>query len=316
MNKAIITGASGFIGSHLTHKLAENNVEVWAVIHPNNSKKCYVNHEKNIHYVYCDIEELSYYIGKKNFFRDADVFYHLAWQGVNTCYRNNMEYQMANIDICLKCIKFASENNVKKFILPGSTSEYLYNNKPIDENAIPSPQNAYGSVKVALRFLAEGYARQCGIPLIYTVITGIYAADRRDNNIIFYVIEKLLKKEKPSVTKLEQLWDYVNIQDVVEALMLIGDFGKPNAFYAIGHGDNWPLRRYVDIIRNYIDPEAEIGIGDIPYDSDKLPNSCVNLTKIFEDTGFTPKVNFENEIKNIIGIIALEMTNIDRNSQF
>lgn len=58
------------------------------------------------------------------------------------------------------------------------------------------------------------------------VITGIYAADRRDNNIIFYVIDKLLRKEKPLMTKLEQLWDYINIRDVVEALTLIGEKGQ------------------------------------------------------------------------------------------
>ena len=305
MKKVIVTGATGFIGTYLVKRLASENVEVWAVIYPNDPKKSSINSLRNVHCVECSIEELLQHTDM--FPKDADVFYHLAWQGVNAKDRDNMECQIANINMGLQCIKFAAEIDVKKFILPGSTSEYLYYGKPIDEKAIPSPQNAYGSVKVALRYLAQEYARQFGLSFIYTVITGIYAADRRDNNVIFYVIEKLLKKEKPSVTKLEQLWDYVNIRDVVEALVRIGRFGKANTFYTIGHGDNWPLYKYIDIIHNYIDPTAPIGIGEIPYKDDRLPSSCVDLTKIFEDTGFVPKVQFEDEIKKVIDTMASKM---------
>lgn len=305
MQNVIVTGADGFIGTHLLQKLADESIEVWAIVHPDSVTKTRIRFQKNVHCIECAIENLLQYMDV--FPKKVDAFYHLAWQGVNAQDRNNVECQMANIDMTLQCIKFAAGIKAKKFILPGSTSEYLYYGKPIDEKAVPSPQNAYGSVKVALRYLAQEYARQYDLPFIYTVITGIYAADRRDNNVIFYVIEKLLKKEKPSVTKLEQLWDYVNIQDVVEALLRIGRFGKANAFYTIGHGDNWPLYKYIDIIHSYIDPTAPIGIGEVPYKDSRLPSSCVDLTRIFEDTGFVPEVSFEDEIKKVIDAMATEI---------
>lgn len=308
MKKVIITGADGFIGSNFVKKLVENQIEVWAVIYPQSKTKHRISGLRGVHCVEADISELNIRI--EEFPREADAFYHFAWQGVNADERNDLELQLANIDLCLQAIKLAANLGVHKFILPGSTSEYLYYGKPINEFAIPSPQNAYGSVKVALRYLAEQYARQLKVSFIYVVITGIYAADRKDNNVIFYTIDKLLRGEKPSVTKLEQLWDYVNIQDVVEALSLIGAKGKNGVFYAIGHGDNQPLYKYIEIIRDYIDGSLPLGIGEVPYANDRLPSSCIDLTKIYEDTGFIPKVNFEDGIKEVIDMMKKEICNV------
>lgn len=305
MNQVVITGADGFIGSNFIKKLIQDNVEVWAVLYPQSNTKDRIYALKNVHCVETDIAKLSENHSK--FPNEVDAFYHFAWQGVNAQERDDLNVQLVNIDLCLKAIQFASDIHAKKFILPGSTSEYLYYGKPINENAVPSPQNAYGSVKVALRYLADQFARQCNIGFIYTVITGIYAADRRDNNVIFYVIDRLLRGMKPSVTKLEQLWDYINIQDVVEALELIGDKGQPGAFYAVGCGDNQPLRNYIEMIHQLIDPTLPIGIGDIPYNNDILPSSCIDLAKLHEDTGFVPKIKFESGIKDVIDAMKKEI---------
>lgn len=305
MKRVIITGADGFIGSNFIKELVQRQVKVWAVIHPESQAKYRLEGMAGVHCVESYISQLNDRIAE--FPSGADGFYHFAWQGVNANERNDMELQLQNIDLCLQCVNFAAAVGAKKFILPGSTSEYLYYGKPINEFAVPSPQNAYGSVKVALRYLAEQYAHQIDIGFVYVVITGIYAADRKDNNVIFYTIDKLLREEKPSLTKLEQLWDYVNIKDVVEALALIGEKGKNGAFYAVGHGDNQPLCRYIEMIRDYISPELELGVGEVPYASDRLPSSCIDLTRLYNDTGFTPKVSFEEGIKEVINIMKKEI---------
>lgn len=304
MEKVIITGATGFIGSNLIKKLIKENVEVWAVIHPDSQAKEKVYAVEGVHCVECSIDTLREHLDE--FPRDVDVVYHLAWRGVNAHEREVMEIQVQNIDLCLESMRFATALNAKKFIMPGSTSEYWYYQKPIDKDALPCPQIAYGSVKVALRFMAEVYAAELGLEFIYVVIAGIYAPDRRDNNVIFYTIDKLLKGEKPSLTKLEQLWDFVHIDDVVEALHLIGKSGKTNAFYAVGHGDNQPLYKYIEQIHQYIDPTLPIGIGEVPYNAERLPCSCIDLSAVCEDTGYVPKVDFETGIKAVIDAIKME----------
>lgn len=304
MKRVIVTGADGFIGSNLIKRMILENVEVWAIVHPESTTKERIRKLSNVHCVECAVEDLSSRI--QEFPEKADAFYHFAWQGVDALERNDLEIQLKNIDICINALKFASQTGARRFIIPGSTSEYLYYGKPINECATPSPMNAYGSVKVALRYLAKQYARQLGIDFIYVVITGIYAKDRRDNNVIFYVIDQLLKGEKPALTRLEQLWDYVNINDVTEALFLIGEKGKKDGFYAIGHGDNWPLRKYIDMIHDYIDPTLPLGIGEVPYPDGVLPSSCIDLTTLKNDTGFMPKIDFKEGIKDVIDTMKEE----------
>lgn len=304
MKTAIITGADGFIGTHLIEYLREKNVEIWAVVYPGSPNKDQYLGREGIHTICTELSALGEHIDQ--FPVGADAFYHFAWQGVNANARNDFSLQQGNISLTLECMELAAALRAKKFILPGSTSEYLYYGKPINEEAIPSPQNAYGSVKVALRYLAAAYARQLGLDYIYVVITGIYAADRKDNNVIFLTIDKLLDGEKPSLTRLEQKWDYIYIDDLVEALYLVGEKGKAGRFYAIGHGDNWPLKQYIEMVRQCIDPSLPLGIGDIPYQNERIPSSCIDLSAITEDTGFVPKVPFEYGIRKVIEAMKKE----------
>ena len=160
---------------------------------------------------------------------------------------------------------------------------------------------------MAVRYLCSDYAEKNNIKFIYTIITGIYAEDRRDNNVIYYTIEKLLKKEKPILTKLEQLWDYVHIDDVTEALRLVGEKGKDGAVYAIGHGDNWGLRNYINIIHKKIDESLPLGIGEVAYSRTELPSSCVDLTDIVIDTGFVPRIDFESGVSRVIDKIRNDL---------
>lgn len=304
MKKALITGADGFIGTHLITELVKNNIEVWAIVHPTSPTKERIKNNPHIHCIECDIFELQEYISCFPF--DIDVCYHLAWQGVNALERDDLSYQMQNISLGIKCIEFAAQINIKKMIFPGSTSEYLFYGKPIDKNATPSASNAYGTVKIAFRYIAEHYTRKLGLEYVYVVLSSIYAADRRDNNVIFYTIDKLLNEEKPSLTKLEQLWDYIHISDAVTALRLVGEKGKPYSFYAIGCGDNQPLYEYIYCIRDYINPSLPLGIGDIPYSSDILPCSCVDIDDITHDTGFLPQIHFADGIKEVIDTMKKE----------
>ncbi len=300
----MITGADGFIGRHLTKELVKEGIEIWAIIHPESKGIQDVPKDSGIHYIECTISNL--YSRLSEFPTDIDVCYHLAWQGVNALERDDWEIQCQNIRLGFQCIEFATAIHIKRIIFPGSTNEYLYYGKPINQNAIPSAKDAYGSIKIALHRMAEYYTQKMGIEYIYVVLSGIYAADRRDNNVIFYTIDKLLNGEKPSLTKLEQLWDYVHIDDVVRALRLVGDIGKDRAFYVVGHGDNQPLYKYIYTIRDYINPSLPLGIGKVPYASEMLPSSCVDMSAVYRDTGYVPQISFEQGIKEVIDTMRRE----------
>lgn len=307
MDTILITGANGFIGEKLVMKLLDEGKEVYAIIYPESNLFEEINNV-NLHVKCIDLNEDMDYSDEFPI-NKIDTMYHFAWIGVKPEFRNDLDLQKKNLKIAFNCMNLATKTGIKRIILPGSTNEYLYNDRPLNKDACPSPDNAYGAVKVAIRYLWNIFAIQNNMEFIYAIITGIYSEDRRDNNVIYYTIDKLLKKEKPSLTNLEQLWDYVYIDDVIEALYLIGERGKTNSVYGIGHGDNWKLSNYIEIIHNKIDASLPLGIGDIPYKTDRLPSSCIDLTDLIRDTGFTPKVDFESGISKVIEKIKKDCKN-------
>lgn len=298
MGTVVITGGDGFIGSHLVRHFSEQGIMVYALTIPQSptvSRIEGISHAVVLQRELSDIQSLAVELPQ-----EPEAFIHLAWAGVSPESRNSLDCQASNIALALQAVRLAAAIGAKRFILPGSTMEYSYCGHPINEHACPSPQNAYGAAKISARYLCEALCEELKLPYIYAVITGIYAADRRDSNVIYYTISELLQGRKPSLTALEQLWDYVHIDDVSRAFYLIATKGIGGAFYSIGHGDNWPLVNYIRQIRDIIDPSLPLGIGEVPYKNARLPSSCVDMTSLNRDTGFVPQIPFETGIKAVI----------------
>ncbi|MBP5288623.1 MAG: NAD(P)-dependent oxidoreductase [Clostridia bacterium] len=303
MDRVIIAGADGFIGSHLCRYFASQGLSVYAQVIPNSPLKGRIEGINGVEIVECDLTRED---AAKLFPQSPKAFLCLAWAGVSPEGRDSFDLQFSNVELVLKAARLAALIRAEKFILPGSTAEYTDCGGPINGDSCPSPQNAYGAAKVSARYLCRALCRELDLPYIYAVITGIYAADRRDSNVIYYAIRQLLDRKKPSLTALEQLWDYVHIRDVERAFYLIATRGKGGAFYSIGHGDNQPLSRYIEQIRDIIDPDLPLGIGEIPYRDGRRPSSCIDLTALRRDTGFEPSVPFEEGIREVIRAIRME----------
>lgn len=310
MKSVVITGADGFIGHHLVQYMTAQGYAVYAIVIAESPTRDRLNGLEGVTVVLGGGEDYPDLAGQLP--QNPTAFIHLAWAGVSPEGRNSTAVQMGNIDLCLRAVRLAAAIGAQRFILPGSTTEYTDCGMAINERACPSPQNAYGAAKVASRYLCAALCEELGLPYIYAVITGIYAADRTDNNVIFYAISSLLEGEKPSFTALEQLWDYVHIDDVIRALFLIAERGKDKAFYAIGHGDNWPLCNYIYQIRDLIDPALPLGIGEIPYKDGRRPSSCVDLTALRRDTGFEPQIPFDEGIRAVIERVAADRKNKEK----
>lgn len=297
-NNVMITGADGFIGNNLCKYLAQNGFRVYAIVRKNSINRYKIEDIGDITIIESELYDIDY-ISKmvpKNFL----ALIHLAWCGVEPESRNSFTEQRVNIDLINYAVNLANTIHARRFLFPGSTFEYIYYGLKINKDAKPSPQDLYGATKIAGRYYAQVLCNKFEIDYIYLVISGIYAPDRNDNNVINYTINKLINGQKPSLTKLEQLWDYVYIDDVVAAIEAIMTKGRRNGFYTVGHGDNWPLLKYINIIRDYINPDLELGIGDIPYNDDVMPMSCVDISDLINDTGYAPKVDFETGISIVI----------------
>lgn len=294
MRVALITGALGFVGRNLTEKLLAKDYKVIAVdcIDP-----ALVQSKENVEYIQSDLTSTEAFASIEC---KCDIMFHLAWAGVKPEARDDIQVQKQNIDMCIFAVELAHTLSIPRLVFLGSTMEYCYNDSAISASSLPTPYNAYGSVKIATRFIAAELCKTYGIDFEYAVVTGIYGPGREDNNVVFYSIKKLLANESPELTACVQKWDFVHIEDVTEALFLIGEKGVPGAFYAVGTGENKTLREYIDVISSIIDNDTAVKFGSVAYKDGKIASSAIDISSLSADTGYKPKYTFEKGIAEVI----------------
>lgn len=294
MKKALIVGANGYVGTNLCNKLVSTDIDVIALVQKGSDYSLLKNLERVncIEFELATIDELE-----DSLLLNVDVLFHLAWSGVSSANKNFVEKQTQNILYGIKVMYFSEKHNIKRVIVAGSASEYAYCNEVITGFNIPYPSDIYSASKIATRYVCQTYANQKGISFIWTAITSVYGPGRNDNNLITYSIKTLLENNKPSFTKLEQRWDYVFIDDLIDALILIGHKGKDGMIYPIGSGISRKMIEYVNIIRNSIDPQLKLGIGDLPYKNKMIDNQILDISSLQNDTGYLPKYSFEEGIQ-------------------
>lgn len=298
MKNAIVTGGTGFIGGWLVQELLNNDYDVTVIVRRRTKLLPEIQNNPKVHVIEKNITDIEVRDFKAN--KEYDVFFHLGWGGVTPKYKNDVSVQLDNIAMSLHAIEIAGEIKCKRFIASGTVAEYALCDGVIDVNAKQSPNDIYGAAKASAYYFLEVRARQLNQPFIWVVIPSTFGERRHDNNIITYTIRSLLNGYKPKYGNLQQMWDFLYVGEVVRAIRLIGESGRTEMIYGIGSGKYETLGAYIKRIRDLINPELELGIGEIPAMSTKTFSSCVNIDDLKRDTGFMPSVTFDEGIKKTI----------------
>ena len=77
----------------------------------------------------------------------------------------------------------------------------------------------------------------------------------------------------------------------------MGEKGKHGAIYPLGSGKTRKLKDYIVSLRDIVNKDAEIGIGEIPYNDNQVMYLCADISQLTADTGFKPDISFEEGIK-------------------
>lgn len=298
----IITGANGFLGSALTNFLANIGVKVIAVVRNENSNIERINQDKNIEIIYCDLSEIAN-VKELITDRDIDVFYHFAWVGVSE--RGDYHSQINNIKYTCDCVELCRNLSCKAFVFASSLWEYeCY--KAMQEEEPIKLSSLYSSAKIAANFMSRTLCNNYGIKYISGIITNVYGVGETSSRLINSTIRKLLNKEETQFTSSTQTYDFIYIDDAVKAFYNIGLMGKNNKSYYIGSLNPRPLKEFLNILKNCIDKEFKLGFGKLPQNGIHLDYNIFDIKAVKNDTGFEPKVSFEEGIKKTIDWIKCQ----------
>lgn len=301
MKRAVISGATGFIGKWLIREMLQNHIEVTAIVR--NAAKLDPEYREKVYIVETDdygLVELPW----KNY----DAFYHLAWSGVDTKDKNQIALQLENIPLALSAMRLAQKSGCGKFIATGTVAEYTMCDGIMNVTNRQTPSDFYGAVKVAVFYMLEVLAQQIEMPFIWAQVPSTFGEGRNDDNIIVYTIKELLSGRKPLYGSLDQMWDFLYVSEVARALRLLGEYGIVGKIYGIGSGEYAYLRDYIQRIRDMIDPRLELGIGELPTSNQRVMSSCVGIYDLMKDTGFKVQIKFEEGMRKTINYYRKQLT--------
>jgi UDP-glucose 4-epimerase len=303
----LVTGGSGFIGSHLVdqliaqgHKVVvvdnlingkkENNSEVAS--HPN-----FIFHETDI----LEAEEM------KQLMRGIDVVYHLACLGVRHSIHSPFENHLVNAEGSLSVLEAARANHVKKFFYI-STSEIYGDIKtfPIDELGVPLPKTVYGSSKLAGENYAYSYWKCYGLDVTITRIFNNYGPrahyEGDAGEIIPRSIVNILYGKRPivfgdgAVTR-----DFFYVKDTARALcQLLDTEGITGEIINIGTGSEITMKDLSQKLLDMMDKSNELSIEFLPDRPADVPRLWVNPAKFESITGFKSNYTFEQGLLETI----------------
>ncbi|SDO32364.1 Nucleoside-diphosphate-sugar epimerase [Eubacterium maltosivorans] len=300
MKNVIVTGANGFVGSHLVRALDKKHIHVFAVVKDENENIDTIQLLENVEIVYCDLFTLDTLKEKIRVESQIDAFYHLAWAGTSGDARANYELQLNNAKAACEAVRLAKEMAIVKFIFAGSIMEYECEKYIPKDLSRPGLGNIYSTGKVAAHYMAKTLAYSIGLDFEAMIISNIYGPGEISARLINTTLSKMLHGEKTSFTKGVQLYDFIYITDAVNAMILIGEKGQAYKNYYIGNREQKPLKQFIIQMRDCIDPCLELGFGEIPFNGPMLTYKEFNTQALYDELDFEPKVSFQEGIKKTI----------------
>ena len=145
--------------------------------------------------------------------------------------------------------------------------------------------------------MGETVAKLSGVEFIPVIITNIYGAGEVSARMINTAVRKLLKGEHCSFTAGYQTYDFIYLTDAIASILAVAEKGQSFHRYYIGSGEPKPLRQFLLEMRDVVAPEAELGLGDLPFQGADIDYSQFDLTKVARDTGYHNQIPFAEGIR-------------------
>jgi NAD dependent epimerase/dehydratase len=306
-NKILITGAAGFIGSHLTELLVKKGCQVKAFIHYN-SKNSWgwledSKYKNNIEVVAGDIRDCDAVFSAMN---GCNSVYHLAALiGIPYSYVSPLAYIKTNIEGTYNVLQ-ASRNLKIENILITSTSETYGTAQyiPIDENHPMVGQSPYSATKIGADHLALSFYRSFDLPVKIVRPFNTYGPRQSARAIIPTVITQILNGQKKlRLGNVTPTRDLTFVKDTANAFLAIA---KSNQLFGeitnIGMNNEISIKDLIRLVAEIMEVEVDIlsDVERVRPDKSEVERLFCDNTKILSNTDWKPVYELRDALSETI----------------
>ena len=327
---ALVTGADGFMGSHLTGALVELGAHVHAFVRANSSGALnnigYLRDRLKVHFAdLTDRTSVDYLVRELRGCPDRPYVFHLGAQAhVGESWHRPYETVAANVLGTLNLLQAIVDwgLEVEKFDTAGTSEEYGNVHEDVShqhdfdaagglilhERSPINPKSIYATSKVAADFLTMNYYDAFGIPGVVTRMFNNYGPRQNPRYVTGTIVTQALAREQVELGNLDPLRDFCFCTDGVRGHLTVAAQGLPGDVYVYGQGENISMRDWAELIlrigeengfwpagRSITTSETRLRPGA----SDVLALR-VGHEKLTRETGWQPKVSWEEGIAQTI----------------
>jgi UDP-glucuronate 4-epimerase len=327
MIKVLVTGAAGFIGFHLSHRLLARGNEVFGLDNLNdyydvNLKKARLAKlQDNSNFKFCQIdladrEGIAMLFAEEGF----DVVANLAAQpGVRYSLKNPHAYIDSNVVGFINILEGCRHSGVKHLVFASSSSVYGANTKvPFSvHDRVDHPVSLYAATKKANELMAHTYSHLYGMPTTGLRFFTVYGPWGRPDMAPFLFTKAILAGNPIDVFNYGQMRrDFTYIDDIIEGVVRVmdkipeansifsGDASNSETsnaaykLYNIGNNQSVELMRFIEVIENCLGMKAVKNL--LPMQPGDVPVTYADVDDLARDVGFRPNTPIEVGVERFV----------------
>jgi UDP-glucose 4-epimerase len=295
----LLTGAAGFLGSHVARALLIRGIRTTAVVRPGGDAWRIADLRAQLTMVAADLNDAAL-LERTLAEVSPDVVCDLAWEGVGNRFRDDPRQVEANLSAHVQLVGAAGRAGCRRWVGLGSQAEYGPRPALIDEECPPAPVTVYGTVKLCLALLGRKLATQAGMEFVWLRLFSTYGPRDAASWLIPSTTLVLLRGERPTLTAGTQKWDYLFVEDAALAVVEAVTAPQLDGVYNLGSGRAVPVIEIVQMIRDLIDPRLPLGVGEIPYRPDQIMHLEADITKLCRAIPWRPTTDLADGLARTV----------------
>jgi UDP-glucose 4-epimerase len=289
MHNVLITGVTGFLGSHIAERLSQSDINIIGLKRSSSDTWRCKAFEDKIDWI--DLDDKSDW-KEQVVEKEPTTIIHCAWIGVEAQDRNNWSLQSKNIELLVALLEITQTLKIDKFVFLGSQAEYgNVSNKVFEDQAV-RPVSAYASIKLSCLQILETYADLNKINWIWLRVFSVFGEREADNWLIPSVIKTMQEKSAMDFTKGEQKYAYLYAGDFAQILLSIVKNKIDSGVYNISSNYTQELKTLLIKLRDNINPSFSLNFGRIPYRENQSMHIEGDITKLTNQIGLVDFTDF------------------------